>query len=263
MTNYKKINVYNKTIKKPLQKIWLRTPQLKIFKQSSINAKHKLSIPLKAAINPYDKDCKKLIAFIRNFETLADSYIKENVNADLTGRSSLTKFDKLPTIMTFAMPYKTVSENSLEFNFHIYNSHNKRVTLSTVESNCYTALFVELADIWINGTEYGYNWNVLQMKLYPEFDFTQCLFLDEATEETPAPPPNECYHCLYCPNLHVRTHERFTPPPPPPMTPTVTKAATTSNNSNNNKNNISSGVFVPTVKDLLSVKLRPVVKPKK
>lgn len=237
--NYKKINVFNKNIKKPMKKIWIRTPQLKIIKQSTlINTKHKLSIPLFVAINAFDKQCKKFLSFIKKVEQIVGAHIT-NTHDDVKIRSSLKKTNPLPSIMTLWMPYKK-NNNDTEFSFQIFDGYNKKINLKTIENNYYVSAFIELTDVWINETEFGFNWNILQMKLYPEFDFTQCLFSDEVSES-----------------------DNNLIPEAPIFLPTNTyqvKQTKTINNTNCTKTEKVNTIFAPSVKDLLSVKLKPIKK---
>jgi hypothetical protein len=189
-------------------------------------------------------------------------------NKKLKLNSSIKSGGDFPPIMKLKLPCYKTSSNCYEFRFHIYNHLNKRVNIQTINSGLYIKAFIELSEVWINDIEIGFNWNVLQLKVYPEFNFNTCLFIDDKVEEHESDKVNECYHCLYCPNQHVRTHyctnnsipyiqpplsmtnSNIAPPPPPII----------SNKSNNNNNVKPISSFIPSVKDLLSVKLKPINK---
>lgn len=291
-SSYKKINVYNKLIKTPLQKIWIRMPKVKIFKSTIGLFLDQKSIPLSVYLAPNIGKVRKFRVFIKKLERK----IKKLLGFKNLGKSAIKKLDNFPDIFTVKMKSEKVN-NCHEFKFHVYNNFNKRVNLTTLKSGTYISAYIELSEVWINGDDFGFNWSVLQMKVYPEFDFTKCLFLDETDCESEDEQPDECYHCMYCPNKHVRTH--FCPsshphisnasnaqnsfnfnnfnnsniPPPPPMnipinnpiniTKPLPKIPTDKTNSpqNNKNDNEQRSFFVPpSVQDLLSVKLKPVKK---
>jgi len=199
-------------------------------------------------------------------------------NTKLKTKSAIKANGDFPPLMNLQMPCEK-SDDCYEFLFHIYNHMNKRVNLNIINSGTYVSAFIELTDVWINSKECGFNWNILQLKVYPEFNFNICLFDDEEVEEE---EPKECYHCLYCPNMHIRTHmcinstPQFSitssisngiPPPPPPPPPLPSMSVNTNSsvkiNRTQSKELKKNIVFIPpSVNDLLSIKLRPVSKGK-
>lgn len=272
---YKKVNVYNNSIKSPLQKIWIRTPKMKIFKPTFNPTADKKSVSLTILLAPNTKDIKRFKIFIKKLEQRIASLI--NLSDQHTIRSSIKSSDNYADNFTIKMPYTKIND-CYEFSFHIYNIDNKRVSLKMLESGMYTSCYIELTDVWISDIEFGFNWNVLQMKLYPEFDFSKCLFLDENIEEKKNLTDQECYHCLFCPNNHIRTHFctnntqnnvqhsmdiPLLPPPPPPPPPVpqnilINKPLQITKKIEAPK--IENTGFRLTVNDLLSVKLKPISK---
>jgi hypothetical protein len=267
---YKKINVYNRSITTPLQKIWLKTPKMKIFKPTFNPNNDGKSVSLTILLGPNTANIKKFKNFIKKLEQRIASLL--DLTNDQSIRSSIRSVDGFPDNFTVKMPY--VKEgNCYEFLFHAYNDENKRVSVKTLDSGTYVSCYIELTDVWISDVEFGFNWNVLQMKLYPEFDFSRCLFVDDETELKPIQQEQECYHCMFCPNKHVRTHYCVNaiqstadvpllpllplPPPPPPPQILAQKPLQIVKNSAPQLADVKSA-FRPTVSDLLSVKLRPV-----
>ena len=285
--NYKKVNVYNKSIDAPLHKIWLRTPKMKIFKPTFNLLGEGKNIPLSILLSPNVGNIKKFRLFIRKLEKKISSLIKLTVDQDNEYKnhkikSSIRTNNNFNDNFVAKMPCEKV-DDCHEFLFHIYNNQNKRVSIKSLDSGTYVSTFIELSEVWISDSEFGFNWKVLQMKLYPEFDFSQCLFDDEEVEdEKEKQSIEECYHCMYCPNKHVRTHYCASPwahmhqqalhgppipqtpyqqkyptpyqshaPPPPPSMPKAAKK------SNNNQAAFRPAISI-SMKDLLSVKLKPV-----
>jgi hypothetical protein len=288
---YKKINIYNKKIQVPLQKIWIRIPKVKVFKPVfTSNNKQKKSLQLTTILGPKIGKVKKFYFFVKRLEKIVKMLIKKinGCNKNLQVKSAIRSVDNFDPVMNLRLPCKNTDSNCHEFLFHIYNHLNKRVNLDVINSGVYASAYIELSEVWLGENEFGFNWNVLQLKLYPNFDFNACLFIDEVIDDKSDDDTNECYHCLYCPNVHVRTHmcnqqifsaaeknkiehetqihinysqiDKILPPPPPPHI--LSKRTQLPNHQFANKNNNQSSpmVFSPSVKDLLGVKLRPINK---
>jgi len=273
---YKKINIYNRSIATPLQKVWLKTPKMKIFKPTFNPNNDGKSVTLTILLAPNTANIKKFKNFIKKLEQKVASLI--DLTNDQSIRSSIRSAEGFPDNLTVKMPY--IKEGGCyEFLFHIYNSENKRISIKTLESGTYISCYIELTDVWISDVEFGFNWNVLQMKLYPEFDFSKCLFVDEGVDLKldSQEKEQECYHCMFCPNKHVRTHYCGTsmhlpmdmslalpqlpplppPPPPPPPPQTLSQKPLRIVKDSTPRVDIKAA-FRPTVNDLLSVKLRPI-----
>jgi hypothetical protein len=279
---YSKINVYNNKLNEPLQKIWLQLPKVKTFKPVFINIKkfNVKSLPMVTILSPLLGDIKKYFLFIKKLETHILTLINKKLNKNLKLKSCLKKKLNFNPTMTIQMPIKKIDDNCCEFLFHIYNFLNKRITPDLIETGTYISSFIELTEVWYSDTYVGFNWNILQMKLYPDFNFNQCLFFDETVDEDKT-IIEECYHCLYCPNQHVRTHmclnnnsneinnnihphsqhsshsshsSNLPPPPPPPPSPPPILSK--NNNSNNTEQNNS---FSPSISDLLNIRLKPII----
>lgn len=277
---YHKINIYNKNIKIPLQKIWLLLPQVKLFKPVFFS-NNNYSVPLTVVLGPNVGNIKKFYMFIKKLERIITNIIKDiTKNKNLQIKSCIRSAEGFPPIMHLKMPCNKINDNCYEFTFHIYNHINKRISLKNIEQGTYTTAFIELSDVWISESEYGFNWNILQMKLIPEFNFTTYLFKENTNNENKTKNNiiEECYHCLYCPNAHVRTHMCVNennipiPPPPPPLfiSQNITKKIKnisnddTKNLQNDNSHDAETKTkqkgFAITINDLMSIKLKPVNK---
>ena len=271
--NCNKINVFNKKTKAPLQKIWVRMPLVKVFRPTMKLIKNNAkSIPLSVMIAPNTGDIRKFYLFVRRMEIKTKEHLLK-LNLKNKIKSSLKRKNPFPPIFTIKMPCKKNEDNDCyEFLFHIYNNYNKRISLDYIESGDFVTAYLELSEIWITEKNYGFNWNVLQLKVSPKFNFNQCLFLDE---DIPIKViQEECYHCLYCPNSHVRTHHctdphnhqihNVGPPPPPSHGPTtgppiqqsINRSRSANTKLNNGANNINNISFVPSVNDLKNIMLK-------
>lgn len=254
----KTLNIYNNSIYY-MQKIWIRTPILKIFRPMYLPTdKCKKSVPLTLLLNDMVPEAIYLHTFIKRLELKITKQVKLITNNNkLKNKSALKNIENFPPIFNVNMPFNKL-ENGYEFNFHIYNAANQRINIESIKNGKSTSLYLELTSIWINDTHFGYNWNIMQMKLYPELEFNKCLFDDEEVINN---APSECYHCLYCPNNHIRTlfnqpcyiplvTKVSTVPVPPPMPKTVPVFSKEKS-------------YVPTVSDILSIKLKPVTRKEK
>lgn len=275
---YDKINVFNKAIKSPMHKIWIKTPKLKIF--NNINPAFfngNKNVTVSVLLSSHDPVTKKLYYFIKKLERKLFALIKDSFDVqNIKMKSSISSSPDYPPTFKLRLPYNKINDNTVDFDFHIYNWLNKRININSLHSGSFISSFIELSEIWINQDKFGFNWNVLQMKLYPQFDFSVCLFDDYVPDNNSPHDNNECYHCLYCPNKHVHTQfshncsSSSIPPPPPPIhslpsTPSIPKKHKININKNknvvnNSNNNNKPSNFYLSIDLLKSVKLRPINK---
>ena len=249
------------------QKIWLLTPKLKIY--SVINKmydKFNYSMPFKLILFNNNPEHKRLILFIKRLERKINLDLKKSIN-NIKNKSSLENKENY-VVFSCLMPI-----NNGELTFHIYNANNYRISLDELKSKLDTRVYLELTNIYIKDNFIGYNWTVLQMKVYPGFDFSKCLFDDVPEDREEKDKKTEsCYHCMFCPSNHVRTalnynytHTPLSLSPPPPPPPPIINITSTPNNTFNkkeqktstpNQNIIASKSLYITVNDLLSVRDR-------
>ena len=269
---YGKINVYNDKLKEPLHKIWLKVPKVKTFKPIFTNIKkfNLKSLPMTTILSPLLGDIKKYFLFIKKLEIHILKKVNSKLNKNLKLKSCLNKKSNFNPTMIFQMPIKKIDDSCCDFLFHIYNFLNKRITPDLIDTGTYISSFIELTEVWYSDTYVGFNWNILQMKLYPDFNFNQCLFLDEPIDEEKT-VTEECYHCLYCPNQHVRTHMCLhndnsnniinnnipTPPIPPEVLSTNSKNDNDTSEDKSNKDEQKNS-FIPSISDLQNIKLKPI-----
>ena len=280
---YQKINIYNKNINVPLQKIWLLMPQVKIFKNVTFYANVKNTFPLTVMLGPNTGEIRKFYLFIKKIERHVQAIVKDiTKKKSIQIRPATKSAEGFPPLMNLKMPSEKKGENCYELKFQIYNGHGQRIAMNSLTQGSYASAFIELKDVWISETEFGFNWTILQLQVIPEFNFSEYMFKDkyDPEDDTINNVVEECYHCMYCPNAHVRTHicnnsisnnnyQMFAgpippPPPPPPVIPyRESKLLTTTEDSDKKKPVVAeSKGFAISIDQILSVKLRSVNKNK-
>lgn len=175
--NYKKMNIYNNTIKRPCQKIWIITPKLKLLGKIYIPNEHKQIALLTIILYELDEDVMKLKNFITTIENNITLFLYNKNYHNLKLKSCIKNSEIFFPTITIQLPF-VKNNDTLKFNFDIYNINNNKITTDDVESGSYIKVLLELSDVWISEKEYGINWKILQMKNYPEFNFNKCIFND-------------------------------------------------------------------------------------
>lgn len=227
---YKKSDIYNPEINEPLHKVWIKTPYAKTLSSSSF--KNDLAKDLSIGFSPITKDVRIFMTKIKKIE----SFIASKLNMDY--KPSVKKLNSYMAVMNLKL-----QSNNNRFSFNCYDPDNKKLDFSNVNKGEKISGYIELSDVWVRDDEIGFNWSILQCKVYRVFDFTQCLFDDEGDvpneeiilSQPPPPPP--------MPNFMSNTNNNYTPPP--------------TNLFNNNCNNTQLTQkpikkFMPSSQDLLS-----------
>jgi len=184
INGYYKMEVFNKNIKSPLQKIWFKIPQGKLL--NNLHYGSSLANTLKIAYASNITEQKKMILCIKKIEKVIKKHIETEFPLAKI-KSSVKKINDYMSIIYLNAP----SKNG-KFNFLCYDENNEKISSDDAISGCLASAYIELSDIWISSDKFGFNWNILQLKTYPVFDFTRCLFDDEEVENPkiiPPPPP--------------------------------------------------------------------------
>jgi hypothetical protein len=275
---YKKINIYNRNINIPLQKIWMFMPRVKIFKNIKLYTNTKNTFPLVVILGPNTGLIKKFYMYIKKIERSIQTIVKNITKKKVMQiKSSTRSAEGFPPLFNLQMP-SIKNGDCYELKFQIYNSYGKRTSINSISQGTFAEAIIELSDVWISDKEFGINWNILQLQLFPEFNFSEFLFKDNVLDNTHTEKQEECYHCLYCPNAHIRTHvcaNSFTdyntqfipaPPPPPPINiPIVPICRNTTTTDVDKKNKIVQEQpkgFAISVEDLSRIRLKPINKNK-
>lgn len=225
VSDYKKMNVYNNNIKIPLQKIWLLTPKLKMCGKMY---KQKQSINVSLILYELDPVVKKFRMFIDNLETKVLSILETKIDNKVLLKSCIKSTHNFFPVLILQLP----------INKHfIFDNNNEPISYEDVVGSSFVTACVELCDVWLNDEHYGINLNVLQMKVYPEFDFTVCIFdnIKKTEMKKGLPPPMK--KVIDKPKVIEKEKEKEKESEPYKIS-----------------DEASSFSFVPSIKDLLSIK---------
>jgi hypothetical protein len=262
---YKKIYVYNKKNNSPLQKIWIRAPKMKVVRET-------ISLKTISLINNYVPHCipLQLLLLDNSFKKFINKlekklYIHLNkkfnkkFNKNLKIISIIKESDDFPTLLTINMPItqqvtqltnsqqvtQTKINDCLEFDFNIYNEQNEKVTINKISNDLYISSIIELSEIWINTLDgkFGFNWNVLQLKTHLEVDFSKCMFIDENISKSNLMNSNNIHNIV-----------------PPSTIPPLISPQVSSHIQTPNVTSLMPKPFIPTMSDLLNIKLKPVIR---
>lgn len=191
--DYQRINLYYGS----LQKIWIKTPKLKVMFMPNINNQTK-NISLTVALFP-------LIDEINDFYKLIskiDRKVKKSTDHKFL--SSINKNDEDMYKMYLGIPMIKVN-NEFKTVFNTYDRYNKKIDINNITNLSTISAYIELDYIWYDGTKVGIHWSILQLKHYPVNDFITCVFTD--CEEDPNDRPQKILKS----NIPL--------PPPPPLPP--------------------------------------------
>jgi hypothetical protein len=242
--NYHKLNLYNFGKNTPLQKLWLRVPKMKVV-QSTFQPDKKKSkgfLMLNLYVHQQDPDAKKFYFFIRRLEKAVKNILGKDYDLkNMKLKSCLKKLKENYTTFTVRLPYSVI-QDQIVFDFDIYNLKNKKIMQNSIVSGQYAMSIVELSEIWINDNEFSFNFNVVQMKIIPDFDFNKCLFTDSDTD-TDTDNEHDSDSCC-----EVKLNVPKAPQQTPPHLPKSNKVISNQHH------------FAPTIDDLKNIKLRPIIR---
>lgn len=173
--DYKKCFVYNKNIMSPLQKIWLLTPELKLLKKFSYDSDEVKQILL--GIAPKKGEFKTFIDKIDEIESIIFNNLKSN-NKKLKLKHSIQDTNNYMGTQIFRLKYdneKLISK--------FYDSNNIKLSMSDVKNDYKIISYVELTHVLIKDNIISFCWSILQSKVFPSFDFNDCLFGKPKIEE--------------------------------------------------------------------------------
>ena len=175
--DYKKINIFNQNITSQIQKIWLLTPKLKMLGKIFVPSKNKQVALLSLILYDLNPEILKFKQFINSVEEKISDVIKKMGCDNIVLKSCVKTSTNFFPSLTISLPF-TKNNDDIIFNFNIFDNNNQKIQLSDIDSGSFIKSYIELSDIWVNTKEYGINWKIMQMKVYPEFDFQKCLFTD-------------------------------------------------------------------------------------
>jgi hypothetical protein len=286
--NYKHLNISNSLLG-DIQNIILKVHKLRIRNIYQVSNKIKQSVPIRFSIYTGLPENNRLLTFITRLENEIARRVKIITgNKHLILSSCITKYSEYYPDLRVSAPFTRIG-TCVEFGFEVYGKRNKRVNFESITKGVRMSSYIELDHVWVGENNFGINWAIKSAKVYPERYWSDSLFDSSDEEEEEITMPKECYHCMYCPNNHVRTHcclgtndigmnqqKQFTavypiypsvsnqpssiiiPPPPAPPLMNISIKNTSEGHSNNEK---SLNTFVPSLSDLLAgrSKLKSVV----
>lgn len=170
-----KTHIYNSSVDIPLHKVWLKINKVKIFNILKLPDNNKKMIIL---FSPLNKKTKKLLDLIISIE----KHINNKINSQYNICSPLKMIDEYMAIMIIDIPM-----NNDSYNFKIFNNDNDEI--NSIQINDNIGLYMELDSIWDDDVQIGYNWKVLQIKVYKNISFDTCRFDMHKNTTTPKTEP--------------------------------------------------------------------------
>lgn len=119
-----------------------------------------------------NKKHDKLYNFIKNIESETINIVKQHFKKKLTLHSNITDDNKFIVNISF---------NTIP----IFDNKGNSVNFDNIDINSDFICLMKLQSIWIdlNKKKYGLNWNICQIKSYPELDYNVCYIEDSEDEE--------------------------------------------------------------------------------
>jgi len=277
--NYKNLYISNGNIKHDIVPIILKLSNVRIRSIYNVNSKIKQSIPIWLSIYTDLIENARLLTFLTRLENEITRKIKEITGKVLQKTSCITKHPSYYPDLKINAPFTRIG-TCVEFPFTILDMKDNPINFSSIVRGAkMRRCYIELDYVWISDTGFGINWTLKRANVEPEkvwkkkgnvFDDEEEDIEDDESDII----PKECFHCMYCPNNHVRTHCCFggadenkgynnvasmssrspnsnitiPPCPPPPPSSSFLK----------NLNNVTEDKpsFIPSLSDLLAGKSR-------
>jgi len=206
--NFKNLHVTNATIKSDIVPIIIKVPALRIRNVFQVNQKCKQSVPVRLSIYTGLPENNKLLTFLTRIENEIFRKVKLiTLNKTLQLSSCITKYKEYYPDFKINAPFVRIN-NCVEFLFDVYGKKNHRVNFASITKGAKMMTYIELNHVWIGDTKMSLHWTIKRAVVYPERIWTLNAFndSDEYDSEEEIVTEKECYHCMYCPNNHVRTH---------------------------------------------------------
>tara|TARA_Y100000739_G_C20590200_1_gene457464 strand:+ start:657 stop:1550 length:894 start_codon:yes stop_codon:yes gene_type:complete len=119
-----------------------------------------------------NKKHNKLYDFIKNIETEASNIVKQNFKKKLILHSNITDDNKFIVNIN----YTTIP---------IFNNKGNNINFDSVDISSDFICLMKLQSVWVdlNKKKFGLNWNICQIKVYPELDYNVCYIEDSDDED--------------------------------------------------------------------------------
>lgn len=280
---YKNVQVYTNLNK--FVHLTLTTPCLYVPFGISTYKNNSDMKSLTVSLSPLDKKRKPFLDFLKKLDKMIENKIKNKLdNGDnFTYKTMIEKHStgKWPLRIKLNLPKVKNNNNIEEFAFTIYNAKREPVNIDSIKAGSRVAIIIELIDIWISEDkhEFGCNWDVIQIKLYPSIINQDYMFIDEvendSTIELVTKPSidtkiecsTECPHCSHKIQFNINitinnqnqsgypTHRIpyiSSVPHSSSSAPTIPIAPIAPTNESNNE--VVGNRFVPNLRDILDMK---------
>ena len=118
-----------------------------------------------------NKKHDKLYEFIKNIENEASNIVKQHFKKKLNLHSNITDENKF----IVSINYTTIP---------IFNNKCNNISFDNVDINSDIICLMKLQSLWVdlNKKKFGINWNICQIKIYPELDYNICYIHDSDDE---------------------------------------------------------------------------------
>jgi hypothetical protein len=172
-------DIYNYSIKYILKELVVQTPILYIpFGINSYNNKKYLDVSLLNSNT--DPEIKNLKKFIKNINNL----VKKKINEETSKKRNkkLGFIDSLKKTNNSFYPERvrcTIDDRIL-----VYNDQKMKVSFDCIQSKLYSKFLITPKCIWKSKTNFGINWDILQVKIYDKLILYEYSFLDEETSKS-------------------------------------------------------------------------------
>lgn len=159
-TNYKLNCLLNK------KSIVIKTPKIQL--QSNLNSGY-----IVIELNKENKKSENLINFIKKIEIETGDKIKLGLKKKYKLHSNFVNNSS-----------KYIFKNN-DKNLTVFDKNRNIIEASNSEIYSDIILLIKLQDIWINTEKrtYGLNWTIFQCRVFPQFDYSQCLLIDSDDDE--------------------------------------------------------------------------------
>ena len=177
--NYKINALLNK------KNIIIKTPKVELH--SNLNSGY-----IVINLNNVNKKFTSFIEFIKNIQIQAGDKIKLNLKK---------KYKLHSNFVGDNTDIKYIFKNCE--NMIIFDKNKKSIKNSDVEIYSDIILLIKLQDIWINTEKrtYGLNWSIYQCRVFPPFDYMNCILFDSDNEDDSKEPVKTelvVQRCVFC-----------------------------------------------------------------
>lgn len=164
------------------ERIAFKTPFFTItFKVSEFSENNKKKYKLTIDLFPLVEKRKQFKDVINDIDDEIEETVGNMLNDNYVFNRTIKK-NNMNYKMTLTFPY----DKDNEALYKIVNKNNEPCLLTDIKPKMRGMAYIESSDIWIDDEKekYGYNWNVVQLKIYPEIIINEYSFIDEISNNS-------------------------------------------------------------------------------